>query len=102
MIVRLLVVGLTLIGALPIRICTCGAASESEPVVPLAPSPCSHRHGQPDGLFVGVDTGHTHHDADCHAVKPRPNVKIPDRLSPARAGNSDTAEGPDCVLVMSV
>jgi hypothetical protein len=86
MVVRLLVVALTLIGAVPIRICTCGAASGSKPDAPSAPSPCSHRHGQPDEPSVGVDSGHTHHDADCHAVKPRPLMSI--------GLSSDVIDGP--------
>jgi hypothetical protein len=65
MIVRLLVVVLTLIGAVPIRICTCGAAHhhDSQPLPEL-----------PAG--VGADPAHEHHDADCHAVKPRPLMSI--------------------------
>ena len=76
MVVRLLVVVLTLIGAVPIRICTCGAASDPAPVTHSAPSPCSHRHGPIDGPSIGGDSGHAHHDADCHAVKPRPLMSI--------------------------
>jgi hypothetical protein len=65
MIVRLLVVVLTLIGAVPIRICTCGAAHhhDSQPLREL-----------PAG--VAADPAHEHHDADCHAVKPRPLMSI--------------------------
>ena len=65
MIVRLLVVVLTLIGAVPIRICTCGAAHHHD----TAPQP--HRE-----LPVGVVPTSDHHDADCHAVKPRPLMSI--------------------------
>ena len=65
MIVRLLVVVLTVIGAVPIRVCTCGAAHhhDSQPVPEL-----------PAG--VGADPAHEHHDDDCHAVKPRPLMSI--------------------------
>src|SRR5262245_27227409 len=65
MIVRLLVVVLTLIGAIPIRICTCGAAHHADSS-PLRETPPG----------VSADPGHAHHDADCHAVKPRPLMSI--------------------------
>lgn len=67
MIVRLLVVVLTLIGAVPIRICTCGAAHHHN-------SPSQSPGELPAG--VGDDPAREHHDADCHAVKPRPLMSI--------------------------
>ena len=67
MIVRLLVVVLTLIGAVPIRICTCGAAHHHD----AAPQPIREL---PAG--VAPAPAHEHHDADCHAVKPRPLMSL--------------------------
>jgi hypothetical protein len=76
MIVRLLVVVLTLIGAVPIRICTCGAAHNHVPA-DVHPAPCSHNHEPQDrALDVSNAPGHEHHDADCHAVKPRPLMSV--------------------------
>jgi hypothetical protein len=67
MIVRVFVVVLTVIGAVPIRICTCGAAhlheTASEPVGEVLAG-------------VSSEPAHHEHDADCHAVKPRPLMSI--------------------------
>ena len=59
--VRVLVVVLTVIGAVPIRICTCGAAHPCDNV----PEPVREA---PAG--VTADPAQHEHDADCHAVKP--------------------------------
>lgn len=65
MVVRLFVVVLTLVGAVPIRVCTCGAAHEH-----ASSSPRDVPHDLPHGVVP--DPAHEHHDADCHAVNPRP------------------------------
>jgi hypothetical protein len=65
MVVRLFVVVLTLVGAVPIRVCTCGAAHEH-----ASSSPREVQRELPHGVVP--DPAHEHHDADCHAVNPRP------------------------------
>jgi hypothetical protein len=69
MVVRWLVVVLTLFGAIPVRICTCGAAH----IFPSAPPRDTDR--PPPGPVPAFDSNSTpaeQHDADCHYIKPRP------------------------------
>ena len=77
MVVRLLVVVLTLLGAIPVRICTCGAAHD-HPAAPVLPSksPCGHDHDDRGAPAYSDSTPSEHHDADCHAVKPRPLMTL--------------------------
>jgi len=65
--VRLLVVVLTLIGAVPIRICTCGAAHACE----RSPEPAGQL---PPG--VSSEPAQPEHESECQAVKPRPLMSI--------------------------
>jgi hypothetical protein len=75
MLVRLLVVVLTIAGAVPVRLCTCGAAHHHHA---QPPPPCDSHHHHHDGDFpaLACDPAHEHHDADCHAVKPRPLMSL--------------------------
>lgn len=78
MVVRLLVVVLTVLGAIPVRICTCGAAHH-HPHAPVPPSksPCGHDHRDSATPAIASDSAPSeHHDADCHAVKPRPLMTL--------------------------
>jgi hypothetical protein len=78
MVVRLLVVVLTVVGAIPVRICTCGAAHHHHHTP--APKPlCGHDHAPLPGsspVVVPDPEPAEHHDADCHAVKPRPLMSV--------------------------
>lgn len=70
MVVRWLVVVLTLFGAIPVRICTCGAAH----IFPSSPPP-RDTDRPPPGPVPAFDSNTApteQHDADCHYVKPRP------------------------------
>ena len=72
MVVRWLVVVLALVGAIPVSICTCGAIHD--PFQSLF-APRSGEQEPPRGPIPGLEpsSGPTEqHDADCHAVKPRP------------------------------
>ena len=75
MVLRLLVVVLTLVGAIPVRICTCGAHSH-----PLFAKPVSapDRAPTPDlpSIFAEDPAPAEHHDHDCHFVKPRPLMSV--------------------------
>src|SRR5262245_40694038 len=51
MVVRLLVVVLTLLGAIPVRVCTCGAAHHHHPSPPTLPAE------HPDQTSPGVSEG---------------------------------------------
>jgi hypothetical protein len=71
MVVRLLIVLLTLVGAIPVRICTCGAHDH--------PLFSKHESGERSPLPASdwpsiADDANSpeHHDSDCHFVKPRP------------------------------
>ncbi len=72
MVVRLLVVVLTLVGAIPVRICTCGAATTTHSLP--SPPACRTAPRLQTGLSIIARTSSPaeHHDADCHVVKPRP------------------------------
>lgn len=75
MLVRLLVVVLTLIGAVPVRICTCGAAHQHHSPAPAPKDDCGHDHHNSNEPSIAPDPL-VHHDADCHAVKPRPIMSL--------------------------
>jgi hypothetical protein len=75
MVVRLLVVVLTVFGAIPVRVCTCGAAHHHHHHAP--PPRDTDRQPPPAQPAVAADPGPAeHHDADCHAVKPRPLMSV--------------------------
>jgi hypothetical protein len=76
MVVRGLLVVLTLLGAIPVRICTCGAAHHHHH---RAPQPRESSHLPPIGTLPAIDANPApveHHDADCHAIKPRPLMTL--------------------------
>lgn len=80
MIVRALVAVMTLVGAVPFRVCTCGAAhhyhhADAPPPAPQ-PQPEGVAHQQSAALSPNERPPHYHHDPDCHAVKPRPAMSL--------------------------
>ena len=89
MLIRLLVVVLALVGAIPVRICTCGAAHHSPP----APAP-RDADGEPaSDSGSGIKSNSIpadHHDPDCHAVKPRPIMSLGLTCDTAQAPAGDT------------
>jgi hypothetical protein len=66
MVVRALVALMTLVGAMPFRVCTCGAAHHHHAPTPDAPLPPQFPVVSPDD-----PDPHHHHHPDCPAVKPR-------------------------------
>lgn len=60
MIVRVLIVLMTVVGALPFRVCTCGAVHHHHTTNP-----------QPTQAPASPEADTPHHDPDCHAIKPR-------------------------------
>jgi hypothetical protein len=87
MLIRLLVVLLTLVGPMPLRVCTCAASSPAlaSPPAP-APKTCRCTHCPPakaPAPFAACAVApHTHdepashqHDRDCPAANPRPLVR---------------------------
>lgn len=80
--IRVLVAVLTLLGSMPLRVCTCGAAHSHSPEP--APHETGHTH-HPDGDIDHAAPGGHHpnrtapaghsHDPDCHAVNPRPIIR---------------------------
>ena len=76
MVVRWLLVVLTLLGAVPVRICTCGAAHHHHHHAPL---PRDTSNQPAPGTLPAIDANPApaeHHDADCHAIKPRPLMSL--------------------------
>jgi hypothetical protein len=87
MLVRWLVVVLALIGAVPVRICTCGAAH----LFPSAPAP-HDTDCPPPGPEPALESNSNpaeHHDADCHFVKPRPIMSLGLQCLPADVPSID-------------
>jgi hypothetical protein len=98
MLIRVLVVLLTLVGSMPLRVCTCGAdhtaaRTDSDAPAPQtcpcksAPAPDAHAHA-PRG-----PESH-HHDHDCPAAHPRPlvrNVTAPTVTVPDAPGDCGPA-----------
>jgi hypothetical protein len=82
MVVRWLIVVLTLIGAIPVRICTCGAAHHHHPSVP-PPRDADPEPPGPIPVIASNPSPAEHHDADCHAVKPRPLMSVGLQCIPA-------------------
>ena len=92
MLVRLLVAVLMLTGPLPVRVCTCAAATGTPQAATGVPAPeaspervkgcgCGHRVADGEtpeaavgGNRVGTPTPPDRHDRDCPAVNPRPVV----------------------------
>jgi hypothetical protein len=68
MLVRLLLAVLTLVGAVPLRICTCGAAHLHQ----ATPTPS----GEPQAPGVHTDDGPVGHHHDCPALKPKPAMSL--------------------------
>lgn len=69
MLVRLLLTVLTLVGAVPLRICTCGAAHLDHHVTPTQPT-----EPQPPG--VHTDDNPVGHHHDCPALKPTRSMSV--------------------------
>lgn len=73
MVIRLLVVGLTLIGAVPVQICTCGAHDHAVPqTAPVPDDDTDTSNATTLPLIAEVPEPARHHDHDCHFIKPRP------------------------------
>src|SRR5438045_2306242 len=68
MVVRSLLTVLTLLGVVPLRICTCGAAH----IHYHAPAPAPSSDPPPSTPAIGEDSGPVHHHHDCGIHKPRP------------------------------
>jgi hypothetical protein len=87
MVLRALIAVMTLVGALPFRVCTCGAAHVHHTAPPLAcdlpdhdlPCGCATDHGVPE------------HDHDCPAVGPRCAMSVAVPATPTGA-ESDSAQ----------
>lgn len=88
---RLLIIVLTLLGPLPIRVCTCAAAPVtcSDPTCPTAPKvvtcSCGHHHASDEveatettgSTADGIAVSHTHppeHHSSCPTVQARPTA----------------------------
>ena len=80
MVLRALIAVLTLVGAVPFRVCTCGAAHThhhaSPPPAHDAPDPCGHSACAPQ-------EEPPQHDHDCPAVKPRCAMAVAVPATPA-------------------
>jgi hypothetical protein len=73
MLVRWLVVVLALIGAIPVRVCTCGAAHHHASSPLPSNDPDSTPGSSPE---CSAEPAREHHDLECHAVKPRPLMSL--------------------------
>lgn len=73
MLARLLVIVLTLVGVIPVRICTCGAHNPFDSAIVIAPEAGCDQAAEP---AVTESTPTEHHDDDCHFVKPRPLMPV--------------------------
>jgi hypothetical protein len=79
-VLRAVIAVMTLVGAVPFRVCTCGAAHihHHAPPVPLPESP------EPLAPALGVpNDSHPVHDHDCLAVKPRCAMSVAVPATPA-------------------
>jgi hypothetical protein len=69
MVARLLIVVLTVVGAIPVRVCTCGAAHHHHP--PSRPAPDTQNLPPTPATPIVTADPEPQHDPDCHAIKPR-------------------------------
>ena len=121
MLIRVLVAVLTLLGPVPLRVCTCAASAvpSPEPARLVAPTPasvktcrCSHSTGGtgkadraahpelPRPIRV-VTPGHSHNDGhapDCQMVSPRPVVRDSVTVPPAFDLSQADAELPATIF----
>jgi hypothetical protein len=75
MVIRWLIVVLTLIGAIPMRICTCGAAHH-HPSNFQAQAVNTPNHASVKFAIDADPEQDEHHDHDCHVLKPRPIMSV--------------------------
>ena len=91
MVLRALIAVLTLVGAVPFRVCTCGAAHihhQAPPPAPEAPDSCGHSACAPQ-------KEPQQHDHDCPAVKPRCAMAV---AVPATPADTQVADAPIAFL----
>jgi hypothetical protein len=74
MIVRLVVAMMTVLGAVPLRICTCGYA-HIDHHTPALPCSVERDSGPVTANVVSDDSSHGHHH-DCAALKPKPAMSL--------------------------
>ncbi|HSQ54359.1 MAG TPA: hypothetical protein VLM40_01330 [Gemmata sp.] len=72
MILRAILAVLTLLGAVPFRVCTCGAAH----VHRYAPPPAREDRAAPGPPAFAADTSTPQHHHDCPAAKPRAAMSV--------------------------
>ncbi len=72
MILRLVVAVLTMLGAVPLRICTCGATEVHHPT----PPDLLESESSPTPPGANPDDGPHGHDHECAAVKPHPAMSL--------------------------
>jgi len=113
---RLLVIVLTLLGPLPMRVCTCTATPSvcSDPSCPTAPAvkscPCGHHHDSAEESEVtettatvveGVAVSHSHppeHQSGCPTVQPRP---VADAMGQIEARDVTPDAAPENIVAVS-